>query len=94
MNKYTFTDNDGKTHERISKAHARKIFTEGKPVIFCPSNLCPFGFWNPQIEITAKKWIEDASGDATKAWEAANDSFMFYNCVNTETGKYIAYYTA
>lgn len=78
MNKYTI---DGYT--RISKARARKDFDAGKPVYFCPVNLRPGKPYYPEIGFF----------DTGENFDKSVLAFEFYNCINSETGKYTAFYT-
>lgn len=75
--------------ERISKATARRLFIENKePLALCPVNLRPGDPWNPQIVINP---------GVNRPCDAAQFSnvvgmFEYYNCINSETGKYAAFY--
>lgn len=80
MNKYTI---DGYT--RISKARARKMFNNGETVYFCARNLRPGKPWYPESAINKER--------AFNTFENVVNAFEFYNCVNSETGKYTAFYT-
>ena len=75
---------NGATYTRVTKAAARRAFENGETVIFCPCNLRPFDPWHPEtpVEKTAE------NNDFQKLVNA----FEFYNCINTETGKYTAFY--
>lgn len=83
MNKYYFRDNNGVTWERITKQKAKKAYNNNIPVVFCPCNLRPFGFWQPGVIIT------NSSGET---FETYVNCFEFYNCINNETGKYTSFY--
>lgn len=80
MNKYTI---DGYT--RISKARARKMFNNSETVYFCACNLKPGYPWYPEAAIKKEYTFN--------TFENAVNCFEFYNCVNSETGKYAAFYT-
>ena len=95
MRKYTFTDNNGKTWERIDKKTARTAYNNGLTVLFCPVNMRPFDMWDNGVQINIKndtdvgildKWTKENSFDR------ALNSFEFYNCTNNETGHYTAFY--
>ena len=99
MNNYTFTDDKTKKHyKRITKANARRAFIAGKDIIVCPSNLRPFGFWNPQIEwnINRESFQNELPfyESPEKLFNYTVNQFEFYNCINTETGKYTNFYIA
>lgn len=95
MRKYSFTDKNGKTWERITKKQARAAYNNGLTVLFCPVNIRPFGMWGGGVEINIKrdtdigildKWTKENSFDRVL------NSFKFYNCTNNETGRYTAFY--
>jgi hypothetical protein len=79
-------------YKRINKTTARREYTAGKKIVFCPSNLRPFSFWNPQF-ITDKATEEEINGEPQDFDKIVN-AFEYYNCTNTETGKYTAFYIA
>ena len=94
MNKYSFTKN-GKTWERITKKQARVAYNNGEDVLFCPVNMRPFGvrLWSVKINISQDtdigildKWTKENSFDR------AVNNFEYYNCINSETGYYTAFY--
>ena len=85
MHKITAVDG-GLKYRRISKAEARKAFDQGKPVIFCPCKLYPFGGFRPSIMV-------QKSEHGWKDFSYAVQNFEWYNCVN-ETGRYTAFYLA
>ena len=89
----TFTDTATETeYKRISKRTARREYNAGKSIVLCPANLRPFGFWRPEI-ITDKATEEELNGEPIEFDRIVN-SFEWYNCPNTETGKYTAFYIA
>lgn len=88
MNKYTFKMG-GKTYYRISKAAARKIYERGEGFLACPCNLRPGAPWHPEVYICREMAFPYASTfDKTIAYVAG------MNCLNNETGHYLAYYVA
>lgn len=93
MNKYSFTDN-GHTFERVSKAKAKQAFVAGFTIAFCPSNLRPGTMWHPEY-ITSREMRSDYIADdigAENDFHNLLNSFEYYNCTNTETGKYTAFF--
>lgn len=100
MINYTFTDETTKKHyKRITKANARRAFIAGKDIVVCPSNLRPFGFWNPQIEwnINRESFQNELKATGTTPENLFNytvNQFEYYNCTDTETGKYASFYIA
>ena len=81
MNKYTF-EMGGKLYHRISKAQAKKQYLAGNYIIACPVNLQPDNAWKPFAVL----------GDFVRDFESAVNSCTYYNCINGETGRYLAYY--
>lgn len=67
---------------RVSKRKARKIFENGDAIYFCPVNLRPGKPYHPEILYY----------NTGLRFNYAVDSFEFFNCTNTETGKYAAFY--
>ena len=81
MNKYNFVMN-GVLYERISKAKAKRLYLAGKYVMGCPCNLRPDAPWKPFVVL----------GDVVTGFDEAVARATYYNCRNTETGKYLAFY--
>lgn len=88
MKKYNFTDNNGQQWERITKTTARKLFVGGQSIVICADNLQPFGFWSPGCELVPY----DHYNDAGAAFEQLTASYVYYNCINAETGRRPAFY--
>lgn len=86
MRKYTFQKN-GFTFERIDKAKARRAYNNGLTVLFCPCNLRPGSFWG--LDMDMNKVNQNCAG---VDFEKLVNAFEYYNCTNTETGKYTAFY--
>ena len=87
MKKRTFTDWHGKTWERINRKQAKAAYNNGLTVIFCPVNIRLFTPWHLEIEVN--KNFEGYNG---VEFEKAVNTFEYYNCTNTETGRYTAFY--
>ena len=88
MNKYTF-EKDGKTYCRISKAAARGYYEAGAEIYTCPCKLRPGGPWHPEVYICREMAFPYAGTfDKVTAYVAG------INCINSETGRYLAYYVA
>lgn len=94
MNNYTFNA-DGKQYKRIDKRQAKKLYDAGKTIILCACNLRPFGFWRPEIPINKTDYLKHGYTAPASDYDFRHrvNSFEFYNCTNTETGKYCAFYT-
>lgn len=93
MNKYTFT-HKGKTYTRINKTKARKQFLQGDTVYLLPCNLrfdCPWYSAFPVSMEEQKVYAIDETGIKNR-FESLINSFEYYNCNNSEIGKYCAFY--
>lgn len=93
MNKYEFTSN-GRVFTRVSKATAKKAYVAGFTIALCPSNLRPGTMWHSEY-ITDRETRGDYIFDDIGAGNDFNNmlsSFEYYNCTNTETGKYAAFF--
>lgn len=93
MRKYSYTDK-GFYFERISKKTARAAYINGLSVILCPVNLRPGEPYHPETVINRKN-REQFTADEIGVKNDFNNyvnSFEFYNCPNSETGKYTAFY--
>lgn len=95
MKKYSFTESKtGRTWERITKKQARAAYMNGLTVAICPVNFRLFTPWRYPYT-TNRKSREQFIVDDTGARNDFNNvvaSFEYYNCTNTETGKYAAFY--
>ena len=86
MRNYTLkNDHDGKYYRRISKAAARKAYNNGVAVVLCPVNLHPFR----ALYFGGTRKIEN---DPEYTFDKLVNAATYYNCMNAETGKYLAYY--
>lgn len=93
MRKYTFSEN-GHVYKRISKTAARAAYMGGSTVVICPCNLRPFTQWHVERKINRKdreQFVIDEIGVKNDFNNLVN-SFEYYNCQNSETGKYAAFY--
>lgn len=71
-------------YNRVSKATARKLYNEGKFIVFCPVKLHPFGEFRSSMMIqNTQEW---------KDFDHAVTNFEWYNCQLNETGYYAAFY--
>lgn len=71
-------------YKRVSKAAAKKAFNNGEWIVFCPTNLDPFGFWRPSTII--RKCHENYT------FERVVNRLSHYMTFNHETGYYMAFY--
>ena len=93
MKKYTFSEN-GHTYKRISKKAARAAYKSGLTVVICPCNLRPFTPWHNEHRMNRKDrehFVIDEIG-VLNDFNNMISSFEYYNCPNSETGKYAAFY--
>lgn len=80
--------------KRVSKRTARRAYQTGFTVIMCPSNLRPFTPYHHEHTINRKDrahFIADETG-ALNDFNNLVASFEYYNCTNTQTGRYAAFY--
>lgn len=72
--------------KRISKATARKLFNDGKEILFLPCKLNPdqkfggFGMWQNNVFL-----------NGTLNFDSFCKTFASYCCTN-KTGKYVSFY--
>ena len=79
--------NDGTLpHHRIDKRAARLAWNAGKPVVFCPCNLMPFGGFRSSVMAQKSAYASD--------FDEAVRGFEWLNCTGKETGRYTAFYIA
>ncbi len=86
MNNYIFTDSNGNKYKRITKAQAKKAFYNDKKMVICACNLNPFLPYG-----TGATFVKTPK---TNDFKRFVNSFEYYNCINTETGRYSAFYIA
>ena len=70
-------------YRRITKREAFKRYKEGKTIYFCPVNLRPGNLWH---------WEVAVRNNSPRKWESIVNEFEYYNCINSETGRYAAFY--
>ena len=100
MNNYIFTDKNSNHYKRIDKRQAKRAYDAGKTIILCPCNLRPFGIWAPQIDINKEDYKKAgfdkpfiySDGTSEMDFKRRLNNFEYYNCTNTETGRYSAFY--
>lgn len=93
MNKYYF-ENDGITYKRITKKAAKAAYVNGLSIVIVPCNLRPFSPYHFEFTLNRKnreQFVIDEIG-VKNDFENYINSFEFYNCINSETGKYTAFY--
>ena len=70
-------------YKRVSKWIAKKLYEAGEPILFCPVNLRPGDIWGIGTIVIKKEG---------RTFEEILSEFEFYNCYNSETGYYAAFY--
>lgn len=90
MREYTFSKN-GRTYKRISKKAARSAYKSGLTVIICPCNLRPTQYSHAMNRKDREQFVIDEIG-VLNDFNNMISSFEYYNCTNTKTGKYSAFY--
>lgn len=92
MNNYTFSK-DGFTFIRIPKNKARVAYNNGLTVLFCACNLRPGFPWYPEISIKGHiPYYPEYTENEFDTFDYHVNSFEYYNCINSETGRYTAFY--
>ena len=86
MRAYTFTEN-GYTFKRINNKQARQAYSNGLTVRFCPCNLRPGSPFRLDMDIN--KINQNCAGET---FDSIVNAFEWYNCRDSETGKYTAFY--
>lgn len=88
MKNYIFTNN-GFIFKRVNKATARACYNSGLTVHFCPVNLRPFNRYGFGLDMDMNK--NDIGNDGS-TFDNVLMYFEAYNCRDSETGKYTAFY--
>lgn len=86
MRNYTFTEN-GFTFKRINKAQAKQAYNNGLTVRFCPVNLRPGSSF--RFDMDMNKAQQNCAG---VNFERLVNVFELFNCRDSKTGKYTAFY--
>jgi hypothetical protein len=72
---------------RIDKRKAKAFFNTGTTVYLVPSNFVPFGPWIQPCPIK-----KDSPCGWSNEFETICKEFEYYNCINSQTGYFPAYY--
>ena len=73
-------------YQRISKQAARKRFDNGLVTYAYPSNIRPGNMWIQAYPFSMSDFSE-------RTFDQFVSEYEYYNCVNSETGRYTAFYT-
>lgn len=95
MQERVFTDRNGTKYKRVNKTRAHRLFNDGSDLVICAVNMRPFGPWHTEAHIlheSAEKWYD--TGVFPDFFEYYSCMFTAYNCINSETGLYPAFYVA
>lgn len=76
---------DGNEWVRVSKPVAHKAYDSGQSVAITARNLHPFNYWGTTSIYAGGKY-------GCTPFENVVNAFEYYNCINSETGKYAAFY--
>ena len=96
MNNFEFRHN-GKTFIRINKRQAINEFMHGNTVIISACNVRPFNAWYfgymeySKTICNQRTQVIDYIG-YMNAFKNQVSSFEYYNCTNSNTGKYASFY--
>ena len=85
---------DGKLYERVNKTAAKNAYMRGSKIALVPVNMQPVSPWfYPYIISRAARapFVLDEIG-AENDFKNLVNSFEYYNCTNSETGRYTAFY--
>lgn len=74
----------GREFKRVTRTTAKKLYNMGKAVLLVPCNLNPDGLFVGLYDLRKK--------ESETPFETAVNAFEYYNCTNTETGRYTAFY--
>jgi hypothetical protein len=79
--------NDGATNwVQVQKRTAKRLFEQGKELVFCPCKMYPFGAWDVGMVVDAKRYkAEDIS------FESCVANFEYYN-TSAKQGMYTTFY--
>lgn len=83
MRRYHFI-HEGRRYERVSKRRARAVYNRGEVLVMIPCNLRPFTPWHIEAYVS-----KDRDGEDFDRLVRQSEP---YNCINSETGLYMAYY--
>lgn len=83
MHKYTVIIN-GRMWKRITKAEARKRWDAKQQLYIAPCNLRPGGPWGIGVEFDSENISDD--------FDNVVNNFEYYNCHDSETGRYASFY--
>lgn len=93
MKTYQYTDH-GYTFKRIQKNIALRAYKNGLTIILCPVDIRPGAPYYPEMTLNRKQrqqFVIDSIGLENDFYNYIA-SFEYYNCTNSETGKYTAFY--
>lgn len=72
-------------YKRISKQAARKRFAAGLATYAYPSNIRPGNMWMQAYPFSLSDFSE-------RTFDQFVNEYEYYNCINSETGRYAAFY--
>lgn len=79
--------NETITITQVQKRTAKKLFEAGETIYLQSSNFHPFGVWSRCLDTN-----KDNINCIGSTFEALVNEFEYYNCTDSETGKYTNFY--
>lgn len=76
--------------KRINKRQARKAYESGKKIYFIPCKLNPY--YLDGVFMIPEQKASNPESEYNYRFDELVNAFEFYNCINSETGKYTAFY--
>lgn len=74
---------------RVNKTKARKAYLNGERVFVQSCNFHPLGVWSKAHELGK---YDEVSMTKSETFDLIVTSYESYNCTNSKTGKYAAFY--
>lgn len=74
----------GREFKRVTRTKAKALYNMGKAVLLVPCNLNPDSLFVGLYDLRKE--------ENETPFETAVNAFEYYNCINTETGRYTAFY--
>lgn len=75
------------TIKQVQKRTAKKLFESGETIYLQSSNFQPFGVWSRCMDTN-----KDNINCVGHTFETIVSEFEYYNCSDSETGKYASFY--
>lgn len=85
-------------YKRVSKSEARRRYNNGETIRFTACNIVPDNLWGAYSDANNGDYTQVSSDGfnttiaRNKDFDTVVSAFTYYNCVDSETGRYPAYY--